>query len=190
MKSFQFIFVRWLPFALLATIMAGLVYVAVQQDIRMSANDPQIELAEDGAGLLAQGQPAELFGTSAGTDMARSLLPFVLVYDQNGKPLNGTATLNGSIPVPPQGVFDYAKQKGEHRLTWQPMTGIRIAAVIVPYQGKQPGFILAGRSLREVENRESMLMVYVFAAWLGALISTYILVAFQTNLHQESRKAF
>ncbi|MCC2630632.1 MAG: hypothetical protein K0S38_441 [Candidatus Paceibacter sp.] len=179
MKSFQFVIVKWLPFAIIATTMAALVYIAAQQSFRMNANDPQINLAEDGATLLAQGQPPEIFGTNANTDMARSLVPFLLIYDDTGKVVSGTASLNGKIPTPPIGVFDEARRIGEHRLTWQPAPGVRIASVIVHYDGAKPGFILAGRSLREVEKRINIIMFYVFIAWVVALGTSLILVAFE-----------
>jgi hypothetical protein len=179
MKSFQFVIVKWLPFAIIATTMAALVYISVQQSFRMNANDPQINLAEDGAALLAQGQPPEIFGTNANTDMSRSLVPFILIYDDKGNVLTGTASLNGKIPSPPPGVFEEARRVEQHRLTWQPSPGVRIASVIVHYEGAKPGFILAGRSLREVEKRVSTIMVYVFIAWIITLATTLMLVAFE-----------
>ena len=41
-------------------------------------------------------------------------------------------------------------RRGEDRLTWQPEPGVRSATVVVHYQGAQAGFVMAGRSLREV----------------------------------------
>lgn len=181
MKSFQLNFWRWLPFALLATLMAGLVYIAVQQDLRQTANDPQIELAEDASALLASGQPPEIFGTNAATDMSKSLAPFIIVYDASGKVLNGTASLNDKIPTPPAGVFENAKKLGQNHLTWQPEPGVRIAAIVSYYNGTSTGYVLAGKSLREVEKRENQLMLYVFVAWIIALMSTYAAVAFMPS---------
>ena len=42
----------FLPVAVLATLCCGFVYTAVQQDLRMGANDPQLQLAEDAAAFL------------------------------------------------------------------------------------------------------------------------------------------
>ena len=39
----------FLPVAVLATLCCGLVYAALQHDLRTGANDPQIQLAEDTA---------------------------------------------------------------------------------------------------------------------------------------------
>jgi hypothetical protein len=54
-----------------------------------------------------------------------------------------------------------------------------IAAVVARIQGAQPGFVLAGRSLREVEVREDNAELEAGAAWivtLGASLAAVILV--------------
>lgn len=68
----------------------------------------------------------------------------------------------------PQGVLDSAQQHGQNRVTWQPEPRVRSAAVTVPFGGAQPGYVLAGRSLREVEQREDNLLLL---ALLGGLIT-------------------
>ena len=175
------ILLRWLPFALIATCLSGLVYVAVQQVFRQSANDPQIEIAEESAAVLATGQPPQMFGTNSSIDISKSLSPFVIAYNEEGKAISGTGSLNGSLPVPPIGVLIASKKNGENRLTWQPQPGVRIAAIIVHYGGDKPGYVLVGKSLREIEKRESTLMLYVFISWITALISTFIVVAFEST---------
>jgi len=47
---------HWLLIAIVVTGLIGLVYVAVQQDLRQGANDPQIQMAEDTAAKFANGQ--------------------------------------------------------------------------------------------------------------------------------------
>jgi len=42
----------WVPLAVVATVMAGMVYGVAQQVLRQSANDPQIQLAGDVADAL------------------------------------------------------------------------------------------------------------------------------------------
>ena len=51
-------FIAWLPFAIIIVIFSGLVYAIVQQNYRQSANDPQIQIAEDLATAISQGQPS------------------------------------------------------------------------------------------------------------------------------------
>ena len=48
--------------------------------------------------------------------------------------------------------------------------------VVVSYGGANPGFVVAGRSLREVETRENALSLETIFAWIAALLSTLILV--------------
>ena len=167
---------KWLPWAFLATLLAGLVYVTTQQSYRQTANDPQIAMAEDDAAALANGQVATI---SSGTvDLAISLSPYVVVYDETGKPISGNGTLEGTLPNLPPGVFDAARSLKEDRFTWQPRTGVRSAVVLVHVNGGAGGFVMAGRSLREVEIREGQLEAYVGAAWIVALLGTLMLVAF------------
>ncbi len=169
---------QWLPFVCISTIMALLVYAAVQQNYRQNANDPQIEVAEEAAALLATGQSPQMFGSNTPTDISQSLSPFIIIYDDAGKAVSGTGTLNGAVPTLPQGVLSAAKAKGEDRFTWQLAPGVRIAAVVAHYNAASPGYVLVGRSLREVEKRESALSFYVLAGWLAMLVLTLIAVAF------------
>ena len=142
---------RWLPFAVAITGLCGLVFLEMQQVIRQSANDPQIQMAEDAAARLAAGAAADATVPRATVDIASSLAPFVIVYDAQDRVIASSATLDGATPRLPEGVLAAARQSGEDRVTWEPRAGVRIAAVVVPYHG---GAVLAGRSLREVERRE------------------------------------
>jgi len=46
---------------------------------------------------------------------------------------------------------------------------VRIAAVVVRVQGPQPGFVLAGRNMREVEARIGDVQTMAGLTWLGML---------------------
>ena len=75
---------HWLPLAVLTFAFSGLVYLAVQQDLRIGANDPQIQMAEDTASAIAGGaNPASLV-PSSDIEIATSLAPFVIVFDETG----------------------------------------------------------------------------------------------------------
>ena len=52
--------------------------------------------------------------------MAASLAPYLIVFDDAGRPIASSARLAGAPPVPPPGVFDYTRAAGEDRITWQP----------------------------------------------------------------------
>jgi hypothetical protein len=158
----------FLPVAVLATLCCGLVYAAVQQDLRSGANDPQIQLAEDAARALDAGEPAAGLVGSATVDIETSLAPFVAVYDPAGGVVATDGRLDGHYPVPPIGVLNHARQDPPNMVTWQPRPGVRIATVTVAWRG---GTVLAGRSLREVERREDQALLIAGAAWLAMLVA-------------------
>ena len=173
------IFFAWLPIAIASTIAIAAAYSLVQQDIRQSANDPQIEIAEDAAGALSSGAiPASIF-LPVKIDMAKSLSPFGIVYDDSGRSIAASGSLNGIVPAVPAGVLDYARSHADDRLTWQPASGVRIAAVVKSYKAaSSTGFILVGRSLREVELRESSLELIAGLAWVITLALTLLAVSY------------
>jgi hypothetical protein len=177
MRSLASVFRAWFPVALVSFILCGLIHLAVQQDLRQSANDPQIQLAEDAAMSIEQGKAPSTFLPPQTIDIAKSLTPFVVIYDDNGKPIATSGNLNGAPPLLPDGVTDYVKAHGENRVTWQPQPNVRIAAVITRVDGKVPGYVLAGRSLREVEIRESKLELEVGLAFLASLIVSFLALA-------------
>jgi hypothetical protein len=162
----------------LSSGLALALYSIPQQVLRQDANDPQIAMATDLVAVLERGDMVTLLqqgalpavtGGSGGVDMARSLSPFVIVYNDQGLPLASQAQLDGKAPAPPAGVFDFVRQHGEERLSWQPRRGVRIAAVVQRVGGAHPGFVLAGRSLREVEDREEQVLQMAGATWIGML---------------------
>jgi hypothetical protein len=168
---------HWLPLAAVTTMLCGLIYLAVQQSLRWGANDPQIQMAEDAAAALAAGGVPESVLPVSKVEISTSLAPFMVVYSNAGKPLDSSGILHGDTPLLPPGIFDYTRQNGEDRVSWQPEPGVRIAAVVVPYSGTQPGFVLVGRSLREVEKRESQVEQITGIAGLVTLAGSLVIVA-------------
>jgi hypothetical protein len=167
------IILKWLPIAIATAGLCGLVYLTVQQSLRMSANDPQIQMAQDAASALDGGASVDSIVPANKVELAASLAPFIMVFDDSGNVLASSATLHGSIPVYPSGVLDYTRQNGEDRVTWQPENGVRMATVVVRFD---KGFVLAGRSLREVEIRESNLEKISGLALLVIWATTLIVV--------------
>lgn len=162
----------WLAVSIAATILAGLVYVAVQQDLRLSANDPQIQMAQDIAAQLSAGVPVQTLVPLDKVDLNKSLAPFIIIFDDSGSPLGSSAQLDGKTPVPPHGVFNFTRTQGEDRLTWQPKDQVREAAVVERYQNaSQSGFVLVGRSLKEVEEREDQTIGLTVLAWVALMLS-------------------
>jgi len=162
----------WIPLAITITCLSGLIYLVVQQDIRIGANDPQIQIAEDLAGQLSNGQNPLALIPPTKTDMSKSLANYIMLFNKDAKLIGSSVTLDGKDPVIPQGVFIAAKkyQGNETRFTWQPKIGVRSAVVLVYYRGQTPGFVLIGRSLREIEIREDQQGKIVLAGWIAIML--------------------
>ena len=103
------------PILVAGTVMMLVVYAAIQQSYRQSADDPQIELAEDAAAALSDGNPASDFLSGMPkTDMSKSLASFMMIFDDSGELLASSAYFNGTsptsgLPTPPHGVFDFVR---------------------------------------------------------------------------------
>ena len=164
----------WLPFGVTITLLCGIVYVSVQQGYRSTANDPQIQMTEDLSALLTSGASAQdLLSGFPRVEMSVSLAPFIQVYDQDKKLLFSNGFLGKESPTPPAGVLDFAKSHGTNRLTWMPRPDTRSATVIKYYKGQaHEGFVLAGRSLREIEIRVKNLTTGLVIGWLVTIIAS------------------
>ncbi|HYM83363.1 MAG TPA: hypothetical protein VEY67_04345 [Candidatus Dormibacteraeota bacterium] len=155
-----------LPGVVLAVLTCGLVYTVAQQVLRIGANDPQIQLAEDAAAALDHGTGPAAVVPPTRVDVGTSLAPFVVVFDPAGRVLATNGQLDGHDPVPPLGVLSSALPDRRNSVTWQPRPGVRVATVTVAWRG---GTVLAGRSLREVEARED-LVLQLCAAGLAVML--------------------
>lgn len=190
-KYFQKAIIIWIPFAAVITFVCLLGYGLVQQDLRQTANDPQTQVAADVATDLSEGAPAqEIVPPGQTIDMSSSLDPFVIIYDASGTPLASSAVLNGETPNLPPGIFTYVAEHGEDRFTWQPAAGVRNAVVVEPWMNNGAGnpelgiptstpgsgFVLAGRSLREIEIREDNMLHIAELAWLLGIIVMFFVI--------------
>lgn len=167
---------HWMPLAVAIVGVFSFMYLGLQQSYRINLNDPQVELVENLQHALLFGkQPQELVMRTDRFDASESLSPFVAVYDESGNPLEWSATIHGEPPRPPEGVFQYAKQKGEHRVSWQPTADTRIALVIRPVALESGWFVAAGRNMREVEERERILGYVMGTGMFFTLFVTFVL---------------
>jgi hypothetical protein len=166
----------WVPVAFLTAFACFVAYVTAQQVMRHMANDPQVQMAKDGAAALDRGrQPADLVRGDT-IDISRSIAPFLIIFNEEGIAMASNATLDGSVPKPPRGVF-CSCGGGENRVTWQPRRGVRIASVIVHHGGAEPGFVLAGRSLRESERRTARIGALLFVLWVVTALGSLAVIA-------------
>ena len=166
----------WLPLAATISLLCGLLYVSIQQTYRSNANDPQIQMAEDTARALATGQAPESLLPDQQVDLAVSLAPYVIIFNASGDPVASNAVLHGQIPEIPSGVLEHASAQGEDRVTYQPEPGVRSATVTAAVVGGPGGYVLAGRSLRESEDRVSQFGLMLGLGWLASLGATLVLV--------------
>jgi hypothetical protein len=174
----------FLPAAAALTMAAGLTFLAVQQDLRIGANDLPQQLAEDGVAALNGGAaPATVVG-SGSVPIESSLAPFVAVFDGQGTLLATNGSLDGEAPAPPIGVLRSARASGRDAVTWQPQAGVRIALVALPWNG---GTVVAGRSLRVIESRIDALQVLIGAGLLAGLIVLAVVATIAASLWSASK---
>lgn len=165
---------KWIPIAVTVTIIYGVFYGTWQQMLRQGANSPQLQVAEDTAHAIESGKDPSTFVVGDTIKMEESLSQFIIVYDDEGRVIASSGSLHGKTPVPPSGVFTYTRDNIEDRLTWEPEAGARFAAVLRRYEGKNPGFVLVARSLRETEKRIAALSGLLFFAWIFTLFASYL----------------
>jgi len=162
----------WLPAAVAVTVAAGAGYGVGQNLLRSSANDPQIQMAEDAAAELTAGADAASVATGPPVDLATSLAVEITVLDDAGTVLASTGRLDGKQVHPPSGALEAAGRRS-HIVTWQPRRDVRMAAVIAAYTGDSgSGTVVVSRSLRVVEQRETQVLALVAAGWGGGLVAT------------------
>ena len=157
----------WVPIAVATTGVAAIVYGAVQQNLRLTADDQPVALALRTAAQLDAGTPPTAAVPAGQVDLATTLDPFVLIFDDTGQLVASSATLHGRGVIYPTGVLDTVRTRGENRVTWQPEPGVRAATVAVPWDG---GFVVAGRSLRLTEQHIDQVGLVVAAGWMATLV--------------------
>jgi len=177
MKFITSVLKTWLPFAAAITLVCGIIYGTVQTSYRSGANDPQFQLAGDAAYALSQGTDPKLLISAKQTEISRSLSPYLIIYDDHGAAVAGDGVLDGKIPSMPSGVLDFTRAHDQDVITWQPREGVRSALVIQHVSSGYNGFVVAGRSLREVERRESTLVEQVGIGWIVSLIALLLVIA-------------
>jgi hypothetical protein len=170
------VFVPYLAIAVIVTVIMGLIYLTVQQNYRSGADDPQLQIARDMHDRLERGVSVQRYMNDTVT-LEKSLGVFAMLYNTNGEPIQSSGFLDGKFPRLRTGVLDFVRMNEEERVTWQPKPGVRIAAVVVHTKLPTIGYILVGRSLKEIEIREHNLMASVFTCWVIAM-ALIVLLAF------------
>jgi len=160
------ILIHTLALALILTVGGLFAALTIQAALRRSADQPQMQMADKYASALASGSRIQNTLPPLQVDIQHSLEPFAIFYDATGHAVEATGHLADSIPTPPLGVFVHMRTHAISKFTWQPRSGLRIAAVMRRVEGPQPGFILVGRSLQFTEVDEALLRRGTFVTWL------------------------
>ncbi len=182
----------WMPLAIGLTGIFAMVAVVPQAIYRESANDPQVQISEDIADILSQGEDPSGLDQQAKLDISKSLNTFIAVYDKDAKLIASNALLNDKGPEIPEGTVK-AADNGQQKTTWQPQKGLRFALVITKVSGDKPSYVVVGRSLREIELRKAELLKVTGIAWAGTLILTFLaswlLIDFKRKRRHESSES-
>jgi hypothetical protein len=155
-------FTIWIVFNLSISFMCAVVYVAAQQVLRMGADEPVVRLAIDTVWKMENGETAEEAVGSDIVDISVSLSPFVMVFDANKTLIAASGRMNGALLLYPKGVLGYVDKHGEDRISWLGINGVRYNSVALK---AGIGYVVAARSLREVETLIGLIGTLILLAW-------------------------
>ena len=178
----------WLTFVGVSIILIGTAYAMVQQSTRLAANDLPMAAAQTAKHELESGsQPNDVI-PAVKTNLRSDSTVFLTITDNAEHVLASSATLDGQPSLPPAGTFAFTKDHGSDHFTWQPKDGVRLATYMMRY-GTSPndGFIVAGRSLKQAEDR---IETYTWLAMAGtvAVIAFASLTLLIPTANKTSRK--
>lgn len=184
MNRYLIISKNWLGYAAVVTLLCLVVYGAVQQSFRQSANDLQFQLALDAVNAINRGTDPKLLTGAQRLDLASTLSPYVIIYDANGNPIASNITLDGRIPKPPAGALNEARSNGTNSVTWQPRPGIRQATVMMAT--RRGYLVVAGRSLQNTEDHIDRLGIMVFLGWIVSMVIMLMVATLQELMTRKS----
>jgi hypothetical protein len=164
----------WVTGVLLISVAACLAWLGYGLSLRNGADRQPLRLAAASVGQLASGSPPGSVLPPA-INMASSPAPFVIVFDAQHHVLASSGHLNGHTPGLPAGVLAWVAAHSQDRITWQPGPGLREAAVIEPYGGLHPGFVLAAQSLQGTSSQQRSLTWSIAYIWLAALAMSFLI---------------
>jgi len=177
------IFKNRIAYAAIITLLCGIIYIVVQQNYRMNANDPQFQMIEDAANALNNGaEPKSAVPIATDVEISKSLAPFLIIYDDAGNIAATNALLNGQAIKIPAGVITYVQKNGSDAATWQPLPGVRLAMVAVHTITGKGYVVVAGRSLRKIEERIALLGKQVLFGWVCSLAAMFAIAFLQDIL--------
>lgn len=172
-ENLLYIVIAYLRYAAVFTLSILALYITTQQVLRLEANTQIAMMVQDIASqdIMSQIQPGSTIDYSRSVDVSKIASPFVIIADNTMHIVESSISVKGSEPTLSSGVFEYAKMKGENRLTWQPMQGVR-EALIVKYVSSASGgwYAIAGQSLQETEKLIDIIGIDLLMGWVGGNI--------------------
>lgn len=156
---------HYLLAALVLAVVFLSMFVLVQQQARMQANDTPQLLATQVAKQLDADLGLESVNMGA-TDLANNPVPFVIMYDKQGKAVGGSGYLDSQLATIPKGVLEHTTDD-PHAVTWEPASGVRLATVTV---ATKDYYVVGGQSLAQTEAHAQRLAIISAAGYLLTLI--------------------
>lgn len=148
----------------------------------MQANDTPTLLATQVAKQLDAGLGLDSVNMGA-TDLAKNPVPFVIIYDKQGKAVGGSGYLDSKLAVAPKGMLQHAKTNRNNIVTWQPKDNVRIASVTV---ATKDYYVLGGQSLKSTEEHASKLFGLAAIGYAVALMTGLLYVAASRLTHSRN----
>lgn len=167
----------WLAIVGTATLVLGAAYAMAQQSTRLSADDLPLTTSQVAKQELQNDSNPKDVVPTLKTDLRYDASVFMIITDSTQHVLASSAVLDGQTPLPPSGVFSFTNTHGSDHFTWEPTSGVRVAARVTKYgQGADSGYIIAGQSLKPYESRISTYTWIALAAWLASVAWSYLLI--------------
>lgn len=183
MNKYVIILKSWFPLATTVSLVCIIILITVQQSYRLSANDPQYQMVEDAVSAINKGtDPRSVLRSSDLIEVSQSLSPWLTICDTAGNIVASNATLDAMTLKIPRVAIDYVYKNGNDAVTWQPHPGVRQAVVGMLAKANRPYIVVAGRSLRKIEERTALLLKQVALGWGLSLIIILIVVVLQDIL--------
>ena len=167
----------WLPMAVIITAVFLAIYCSSQYIVRSLANEEQVRIAAEVSRYLKEGGNPMTMNSSAPADIEQILSPYIIFYTLDLHPMVSSAMLDGAPAMLPFGVYAHVKERGEHRVTWQPKPGVRQAVVLNYIEGPTPGYLLVGKSLKETERTTCGLWYILSVMWAITMLASLFVVS-------------
>jgi hypothetical protein len=167
----------WLAIVGVTTLVLGAAYTMAQQSTRLSADDLPLTTAQVAKQELQSGSDSKDIVPTLKTNLRNDTSVFMIITDGTQHVLASSAVLDGRTPLPPKGVFDFTNLHGSDHFTWEPASGVRVAARATTYgQAPSSGFIITGQSLKPFEDRITTFGWIALAAWIASLAWSFLLI--------------